>query len=51
MKKTVCDKCNKEVVCRNSQGEGFHDIIIDNSVYVDLCEDCYDEYYRMKKAY
>ena len=49
MKKTVCDKCGVEFVGRNASG--FHDILINGNTYVDLCEDCYDEYYRMKKAY
>ena len=49
MKKTVCDKCGTECIGRNPPG--FHDILVMGNVYVDLCEDCYDEYYLMKNSF
>lgn len=49
MKKTVCDKCGVEFIGNNAPG--FHDILFNDNTYIDLCEDCYDEYYKMKKAY
>ena len=49
MKKTVCDRCGVEFVGRNASG--FHDILINGNVYVDLCEDCHEEYYNMRKNF
>lgn len=49
MKKTVCDKCGVEFVGRNPPG--FKEALINGNTYVDLCEDCYEEYYSMKKNF
>lgn len=44
MKRTYCDRCDKEIGNGESRVQRF--TIFDNNKAVDLCQECYDNFCR-----